>query len=68
MKKLQYTGTVPERELQLYACSVYQWELDDLVRQHAAEDWGSGIYCLTSPDYYNRKTGISFEATDYLIE
>lgn len=68
VKKLQYTGTVPERELQLYACSVYQWELDDLVRQHAAEDWGSGIYCLTSPDYYNRKTGISFEATDYLIE
>ena len=68
VKKLQYTGAVPERELQLYACSVYRWELDDLVRQHAAEDWGSGICCLTNPDYYDKDTGISFEAADYLIE
>ena len=68
VKKLQYTGAVPERELQLYACSVYRWELDDLVRQHAAEDWESGICCLTNPDYYDKDTGISFEAADYLIE
>lgn len=68
IEKLQYTGAVPERDLQLYTCSVYRWELDDLMRQHAVEDWGSGIYCLTNQDYYDKDTGILFEASDYLIE
>ena len=68
VEKLRYGGTSVERELQPYICSVYRWELDELIRQHAAEDFGTGIYCLTNPDYYDQDTGILFEATDYLIE
>lgn len=55
------------RRLQKYTCSVYQNELDDLIRQHAAEDFGTGIWCLTNMDYYDEETGISFEAKDYFI-
>lgn len=68
VEKLRYGGTSVERELQPYICSVYRWELDELIRQHVAEDFGTGIYCLTNPDYYDQDTGILFEATDYLIE
>ena len=56
------------RELQMYTCSVYQNELEDLIRQHAADDFGMGIYCLTNPDYYDEGMGVCFEAKDYLIE
>ncbi|MCD8311404.1 MAG: CRISPR-associated helicase Cas3' [Firmicutes bacterium] len=54
-------------KLQKYACSVYQSELDNLIRQHAAEDCGGGVYCLTNPDYYDGNTGITFEPKDYFI-
>lgn len=68
VEKLRYAGTGVERELQPYSCSLYRWELDELIRQHAASDFGTGIYCLTNPDYYDKDTGILFEATDYLVE
>lgn len=64
---LRYIGTKASRQLQLYACTVYQWELDDLIRQHVVEDYGIGIYCLTNMDYYDENTGILFEAKDYWI-
>lgn len=68
VKKLQYGDGVMERELQSYACLVYQWELDDLIRQHVVDDFGIGVYCLTNLDYYNSNIGILFEASDYFIE
>lgn len=64
---LRYIGVGAARKLQLYACTVYQRELDDLIRQHVAEDYGTGIYCLTNPDYYDKEIGILFEAKDYWI-
>lgn len=67
VKSLRYTGTGAARQLQLYTASVYQWELDDLIRQHVVEDYGTGMYCLTNPDYYHGDTGILFEAEDYWI-
>lgn len=67
MDALRFTGRTAVRELQNYTCSVYQRELDDLVRQHAAEDFGAGIYCLTNPDYYEEEVGITFEARDYYL-
>ena len=66
--KLRFTGDGAARELQRYACSVYQWELNELIRQHAADDFGTGIYCLTNPDYYVEQTGILFEGKDYWID
>lgn len=66
---LKYTGgsVAAGRKLQKYACSVYQKELDDLIRQHVVDDFGTGIWCLTNLDYYDSETGISFEAKDYFI-
>lgn len=66
---LKYTGGGVNitRRLQKYTCSIYQRELDDLICQHAAADFGSGILCLTNLDYYDENTGISFEAKDYFI-
>ncbi len=67
---LRYAGTTAgiARKLQQYVCSVYQKELDDLIGQHVIDDYDTGIYCLTNLDYYDEKTGICFEAKDYLIE
>lgn len=66
---LKYTGGSIgiARRLQKYTCSIYQEELDDLIRQHAVDDYGTGIWCLTNQDYYDENTGISFEAKDYFI-
>lgn len=66
---LKYTGggIGIARRLQKYTCSIYQKELDDLIRQHVVDDFGTGILCLTNTDYYDEKTGITFEAKDYFI-
>ena len=55
------------RKLQKYTCSVYQKELDDLIRQHVVDDFGTGILCLTNADYYDENSGIIFEAKDYFL-
>lgn len=66
---LKYTGggVGIARKLQKYTCSINQKELDDLICQHAADDFGTGILCLTNTDYYDEKTGITFEPKDYFI-
>lgn len=66
---LKYTGggIKISRKLQKYSCSVYQKELEELLRQHAADDYGTGIWCLTNIDYYSRETGVLFEACDYFL-
>ena len=67
IRQLEYTGQCNVRELQKYTCSIKPWELDDLIKQHVVEDSGSGIWCLTNQDYYDKKTGIKFEGEDYFI-
>lgn len=68
VETLKYTGAGVERELQPYACTVYRWELEDLIRQNAVDDFDTGMYCLINLDYYDKETGISFEAKDYWID
>ncbi len=65
--KVSGAGVTMGRKLQKYACSVYQKELDDLARQHAADHFGTGIWCLTNLDYYDEEVGILFEGRDYYI-
>ena len=65
VKSLPYTGAAVARKLQMYTCSVYINELNDLIQQHVAEDYDTGIYCLTNLDYYSKEIGLLFEATDY---
>ncbi len=55
------------RRLQGYLCTVKQKELEDLIRQRAVRDYGTGIYCLENMDYYDRETGITFEPKDYFV-
>ncbi len=67
VEKLRDGERISSRQLQNYTCSLYQWEIEDLVQQHAADDFGTGIYCLTSLQYYDENIGISFTATDFYI-
>ncbi len=64
---MKYTKTGNARKLQNYTCSLRQRELEDLIRQHAVDDYGTGIYCLTNMDYYDENKGILFEASDYFL-
>lgn len=64
---LQTTGIARTRELQNYAFTVYENEFDDLYRQHAVDDYGSGVWCLKNNDYYDEQIGVVFEAKDYFI-
>lgn len=54
------------RKLQKYAFSVYENELKTL-QSHGVIENIDGLLVLTNTDYYNNKTGISFEAKDYII-
>ena len=67
VEQLRNTGYGNARKLQNYTFSVYQYEFDDLMKQHVLNDYGSGIWCLTNPDYYNEETGVIFEAQDYIL-
>lgn len=67
VEQLKYTKAGNARQLQNYTCSLKKRELEDLILQHAADDYGTGIFCLTNPDYYDENTGISFEAKDYFL-
>lgn len=66
--ELHYSKNGSVREMQNYTCTVYRNELEDLLKQRAVDDFGTGIYCLVNPDYYDRQIGITFEAKDYFIE
>lgn len=67
VEQLKYTGYGNARKLQKYAFSVYLYEFNELLKQHVVEDYKSGIYCLTNPDYYSEETGVIFEARDYIL-
>ena len=70
IENLKYTGGRIDisRKLQKYACTISHSELDELFSQHVVDDFGTGILCLTNKDYYEKETGIQFEARDYFID
>lgn len=65
-ERLINTGYTDTRKLQKYAFTVYENELNDLIRQGVVREYG-GVFCLINPDYYSSETGVSFEASDYYI-
>jgi CRISPR-associated endonuclease/helicase Cas3 len=67
VENLKNVGFADTRKLQKYACSVHRNEFDSLLQQHVIDDFGSGVFCLTNPDYYKADIGIVFEGTDYII-
>ena len=59
---------VPRGTQDILPKDISKWHrLEDLIRQHAADDFGTGIFCLTNLDYYDQETGIQFEAKDYIL-
>lgn len=64
---LRYSKIGNEQKLQKYTCTVAKHELDELIKQHVADDFGTGIYCLTNEDYYDENLGILLEAQDYFL-
>lgn len=66
-KLIEMGQPVSHRKLQKYTCTVYPYELEDLKKQGAVNDYGSGIWILTNDDYYDKNTGVIFEASDYFI-
>ena len=67
VNQLKYTKTTNIRKLQKYTCSLAPWEMEDLLKQHAVDDFETGVYCLENLDYYNENTGIEFQAKDYFL-
>ena len=67
VEQLQFAKSANVRQLQNYTCTLYPKELEDLLHQHAADDYGTGIYCLTNMDYYHEDTGIGWDAPDYFL-
>ena len=66
INRLIDTGYTDFRRLQKYTFTVYENELNDLIRQGAVREYG-GVFCLINPDYYSSETGVRFEASDYYI-
>lgn len=58
------TGFPNTRKLQKYTCSVYEKEFEELLRVGVLNDYETGIYCLTNPDYYDESIGIVFDGKD----
>lgn len=59
--KLKYAGKSVMRELQKYTATVYIWEFEELYKQGVLNDYGTGIYCLTNLNFYNKETGLQME-------
>lgn len=60
-------GFPNRRKLQKYCATVYEKELEDLIKQHAVSDYGTSVYCLQNPDYYDSEIGITFEGKDIIF-
>lgn len=56
------------RKSQKYACTVYRYELQELMEMGVVDDFETGVYCLTNSDYYDPNLGILFEGKDYYLE
>lgn len=66
IRQLKATEYTNHRKLQKYTFTVYENELQQLMKQGVVEEFG-GVWCLTNQDYYSTEKGVSFEAKDYVI-
>jgi len=67
IRNVKFAGIENIRKLQQYTCSVYQYELEELLSQKAVDNFGTGVWCLVNDDYYDENTGITFEAKDHFV-
>lgn len=59
-KLIELGKPVSPRRLQKYTATIYPYELESLIKQGVAKDYGSGLWCLTNNDYYDNNTGVKF--------
>ena len=67
IQRVRFGGKADSRELQNYSCSVYLYELEELMKQGAVSDFQTGTFFLTNQDYYDEYTGLRFEGKDYIL-
>ncbi|MBQ8974782.1 MAG: CRISPR-associated helicase Cas3' [Oscillospiraceae bacterium] len=65
--EMRSSGYANVRRIQKYCCSVSAGELDDLKRQNAVDDFGTGVFVLTNMDYYDPETGIQLQGKDIIF-
>ncbi|MGN1113783.1 MAG: CRISPR-associated helicase Cas3' [Oscillospiraceae bacterium] len=51
------------RQLQRYTVAIQQKELDNALMLGAVDDEGTGVYRLTSEDYYDMQVGLNFNSS-----
>lgn len=66
IKTLKQTGYTNHRSLQKFTFTVYEYELQELLKQGVVQEYG-GIWCLTNSDYYSKEKGVRLEPTDYIF-
>lgn len=66
IQQLRVTGYTNYRKIQKYTFTVYETELQQLIKQGVVKEYG-GVWCLVNHDYYSADKGVSFEAKDYYI-
>ena len=64
--KLQYTGIADMHKLQKYSCTIYNRELEELLKQGVAKEQ-NGIAWLVDNNYYDENIGVIFEGHDYIV-
>lgn len=64
VEEMKHTGFAKTKKLQKYCASVKCGDFKNLLEQHAVTDFGTGVYCLVNPSYYDAETGIQPEGKD----
>ena len=67
IEEVRQNGYGNIRKLQKYSFSIYPYEFEILRKLGVVEDYGSGIWCLTNEDYYDKDTGVLFDSPDYFL-
>lgn len=67
-EQASFTHKVNPRKLEEYTVSVKEYEFDDLHKLGVLDDYGTGVFFLTNPMYYNKDVGILFECNDNYID
>ncbi len=67
INELKYGSKAAARALRKYSATVYVYEFEKLLEAGVVDDYGTGAYVLTNPDYYDKNIGLIFEGQDYFI-
>lgn len=64
---LKYGSKSAVKSLSKYSANVYIYEFEKLLEAGVVNDYGTGAYVLTNPDYYDKEIGLIFDGQDYFV-